>query len=290
MSPGPLCLQAARKGIRWDEKVQELENAGVRDVLPDIEDRSVAYPAYYTQVNALPGAEASGGGGCVDRWVGGWGLEANDSGSKRRVGGAPGVLLGDAHSRTPLHSHNPLPHNACLHARAPPQPFHGYQTGNLNWLCALEAEPATDMVGPVGRAGQYVRLPPPPPIPSPCPIGRARGGRLPLCAGVWLIFRCCARRPPIPLQVALLPYKNEPNLQPAAAQARLRNAINTALRRWGGSCGTGGQAGEPGGWRRAPTPPTSCALPPSTHAPLSPTPPPSAATRGATRCRSHALF
>ena len=26
------------------------------------------------------------------------------------------------------------------------QPFHGYQTGNLNWLCALEAEPATDMV------------------------------------------------------------------------------------------------------------------------------------------------
>lgn len=61
---------AARKGVKWDDTMDDLERAGVKHVKEDIENKRIKYPAYYNVA------------------------------------------------------------------------FHGYKTGNLNWLCALEAEPA----------------------------------------------------------------------------------------------------------------------------------------------------
>lgn len=65
---------AERRGVPWQQRVFELEHSGVFEIKDEIEDRSLAYPSYYTRA------------------------------------------------------------------------FHGYDEGNLSWLAALEAEPATDVM------------------------------------------------------------------------------------------------------------------------------------------------
>lgn len=130
----------------WQQRVFELEHSEVFAIKDEVEDKQLQYPDYYTR--AFHGVHATRCCGAALQ--------------PRCAAAIPAARCKIGKPMKCAHPHSAHPANAVPSCA-------GYKEGNLSWLAALEAEPATDVMallpwakneaeltGPAAQVGRFV--------------------------------------------------------------------------------------------------------------------------------------